>query len=179
MTPFIPPHWPAPTTITLSRKISLQKHIPLKSPCIITYIEKLNTVRILMTRNHFPLALGNNNRVSSCLAFLALPDQYTNLPDDFFCCCQNNHMGILMWQEEKQHMIWMMRGETNISLLRHEPHCPSPNAFRKVHQTTNLIAVPWHESHSTSPSAQSCLSRSDHILPGVDSAQTVIADIQT
>lgn len=80
-------------------------------------------------------------------------------------------MGILMWQEEKQHMIWMVRGETSISLLRFEPHCPSPRSLRKVHQTTDLIAVPWHESHSRS-SAQSCFSLRTHISHKVDSAQS-------
>lgn len=80
-------------------------------------------------------------------------------------------MGILMWQEEKQHMIWMVRGETSISLLRFEPHCPSPRSLRKVHQTTDLIAVPWHKSHSRS-SAQSCFSLRTHISHKVDSAQS-------
>lgn len=98
-----------------------------------------------------------------------------NLPDDllslslsfFFSYCQNNYVGILTWQEEKQHMIWTVRGETTISLFRPGPYCSLPRTRfpKKVHQTTDLIAVPWHESHSRSPSAQSCFSPRTHHPP--------------
>lgn len=40
-----------------------------------------------------------------------------------------------------------------------EQYRPSPNSLWKVHQTTDLGAVPWHESHSASPSAQGCFPR--------------------
>lgn len=79
-------------------------------------------------------------------------------------------MGILIWQEEKQHMIWTVRGKTSISLSRFEPYCPSPRSVWKVHQTTNLIAVPWHESHRSSE--HSCFSLCTHIPHKVDSTQS-------
>lgn len=97
----------------------------------------------------------------------------------FFWYCQNNYVGILMWQEEKQHMIWTVRGETNISLLRLGPYCSLPAlVFRK-----RFIRPPISlQSHDTGHTADHRLHRAVFLLalttlPKVDSAPTVIADI--
>lgn len=89
----------------------------------------------------------------------------------FFCYCPNNHMRILMWREEKQHMIWTLRGETNVSLLKarailslptlllegssdHRSHC-SP-----MTRITQQITV-WTEMFFSFPS-QSLLCTADN-----------------
>lgn len=89
--------------------------------------------------------------------------------------CQNNHMWVEMWQEEKQRMTEMVVFQTKIVLLSPEPRCPSQFSYGKIHWTTDLIAVPWHKSHSSSQSDPSCFSSNTCIILtlGVNTTKTI------
>lgn len=83
-----------------------------------------------------------------------------------FWYCQNNYVGILMWQEEKQHMIWTVHGETNISLLRLGPYCSLPALVFRKRFIRPPISLQSHDtSHTADHRLQSCFSPRTHYPP--------------